>query len=107
MFFLTLLLVAALPAVLFLTVSAQHRHAAGNLYPMSADQPSALSDAVKQQLADAPLTFVANRGQMDEHVAYYVPGGKTTIYFSQEGVTFAQIGIPATTDAGGQSPGNQ
>jgi len=74
---------------------------------MGTGKPAALSDAVRQQLADAPLTFVANRGQMDEQVAYYVPGAKTTIYFSHEGVTFTQIARPATTDAGGQATGTQ
>ena len=35
-----------------------------------------------------PLYFVANRGQMDERVDYYVQGRDRSIYFSPGGLTF-------------------
>jgi hypothetical protein len=64
-------------------------------------------DHIAQQLERAPLTFVENRGLMDERVAYYVPGSQTTFYFTHDGMTIAQTGAakPATatsmTDATG------
>ncbi|MCX6028588.1 MAG: SBBP repeat-containing protein [Chloroflexi bacterium] len=36
-----------------------------------------------------PLYFIANQGQMDDRVAYYVQGSDKTLYFASEGVTFA------------------
>ena len=36
-----------------------------------------------------PLYFIANQGQMDDRVAYYVQGRDKTLYFTPEGVTFA------------------
>ncbi len=36
-----------------------------------------------------PVYFIPNRGQMDERVAYYVQGKDKTVYFTDEGVTFA------------------
>jgi len=36
-----------------------------------------------------PVSFIPNRGQMDERVDYYIPGKDKTIYFGAEGVTFA------------------
>ncbi len=35
-----------------------------------------------------PLYFIANKGQMDGQVAYYVQGADKTLYFTSEGVTF-------------------
>jgi len=35
-----------------------------------------------------PLYFIANKGQMDERVDYYVQGKDKSVYFSPEGVTF-------------------
>ena len=36
-----------------------------------------------------PLYFIANKGQMDKQVAYYVQGNDKTIYFTSEGLTIA------------------
>ncbi len=36
-----------------------------------------------------PLPFVANQGQMDAQVAYYVQGSDKTLYFTPEGLTLA------------------
>lgn len=35
-----------------------------------------------------PLYFIPNKGQMDEHVAYYVQGKDKTLYFTSEGIIF-------------------
>ncbi len=66
--------------------------------PMEAAQtpPSGNSfarETLKQRAMDAylnlPLYFVANRGQMDENVAYYAQGGGHSIYFTAEEVVVA------------------
>ena len=41
-------------------------------------------------LAELPLYFVENRGQTDTRVAYYVQGRGKTLFFTAQGVTFAQ-----------------
>jgi hypothetical protein len=42
-----------------------------------------------------PLTFIANQGQMDDRVAYYVQGSDKTLYFTPEGVTIAMTSPPS------------
>jgi len=41
-----------------------------------------------------PLSFIANQGQMDNRVAYYVQGSYQTLYFATDGVTFALTQSP-------------
>ncbi|MGH7534779.1 MAG: hypothetical protein ACREMG_04270, partial [Gemmatimonadales bacterium] len=50
-----------------------------------------------------PLYFIANRGQLDERVAYYIQGRDTAIYFTAAGITFALTG-PAPQPAGAAPP---
>jgi hypothetical protein len=46
-------------------------------------QPDAATKGrVQAMLAQLPLYFVENRGQVDEHVAYYVQGSDKTLYFT-------------------------
>jgi len=40
-------------------------------------------------LKHQPLAFVENRGQVDSRVAFYATGGRTTLYFTTQGLTFA------------------
>ncbi|OGO29674.1 MAG: hypothetical protein A2Z16_15255 [Chloroflexi bacterium RBG_16_54_18] len=40
-----------------------------------------------------PLFFIANQGQLDNRVAYYVPGSDKTLYFTPGGVTIALADI--------------
>jgi len=47
-----------------------------------------LKPSVNLDFGRIPLYFIANQGQMDERVAYYVQGKDKTIYFTQEGLTF-------------------
>ena len=55
--------------------------------------PSALNQAAAAAhdaaLDHLPLYFVANHGQTDPRVAFYVPGKDNTIYFSPDGLTLA------------------
>lgn len=44
---------------------------------------------VDKDFGKMPLYFIANRGQMDGRVAYYVQGKEKTIYFTSEGLTLA------------------
>src|SRR5712692_8616097 len=47
-----------------------------------ADQAKAFS-----ALEKGPLSFIENRGQVDQRVAYYLQGRDTTIYFTRQGLT--------------------
>src|SRR5262245_7073030 len=65
----------------------------------AANSPSGLSSADKQtraRVADSfgklPLYFVENRGQIDKRVSYYVQGSDKTVYFTDQGLTFALNG---------------
>lgn len=44
---------------------------------------------VAESFDKLPLNFIENRGQMDERVAYYVQGHDKTVYFTDQGLTFA------------------
>jgi len=44
---------------------------------------------VQSDWGQMPLHFVANQGQLDARVAYYVPGSDKTLYFTPTGVTLA------------------
>jgi uncharacterized repeat protein (TIGR01451 family) len=48
----------------------------------------ASSTRLQAALAQMPLSFVENQGQVDNRVAYYVQGRDTTLYFKPHGVTF-------------------
>ena len=61
--------------------------------------PSAAAPPVADPgFGELPLYFVPNRGQTDPHVAFYLLGGGTQIWFARDGVTFA-ISQPAPADA--------
>jgi len=47
---------------------------------------------VAEGFGKMPLYFVENRGQLDSRVAYYIPGKDKTIYFTEQGLTFALNG---------------
>ena len=66
-----------------------------NGLPADAARDSGDEARVEALLGRLPLYFVENRGQEDPRVAYYVPGGDTTVYFASDGVTFA-MATPAS-----------
>jgi hypothetical protein len=49
---------------------------------------SASSMKAEADFGRMPLYFIANRGQMDDRVAYYIQGKDKTLFFTSEGVTF-------------------
>jgi hypothetical protein len=67
---------------------------------LSPAAPHSQATTVQAQMdwGQMPLYFVANQGQMDGRVAYYVQGSDKTLYFTPEGVTFALIS-PASAAA--------
>src|SRR5438067_3547604 len=52
----------------------------------------AMQARLERSYGKLPLTFIANRGQLDRRVAYYVPGRDKSLYFTSHGVTFALAG---------------
>jgi hypothetical protein len=56
----------------------------------AAEQP-----ALAQTFGGLPLLFIRNQGQMDSHVAYYLQGQDTSVYFASDGLTFA-LSAPVT-----------
>jgi hypothetical protein len=55
-------------------------------------------------LAQLPLYFVENEGQLDERVRYYVKGRDKTLYFTSQGLTFVLSGAAGKSWAGEASP---
>ena len=53
---------------------------------------------VKSSLGKLPLYFVANEGQVDDRVDYYVQGSRTNVYFTSEGVTYQLSGAKGKRD---------
>ena len=45
---------------------------------------------------EMPLYFIANQGQVDDRVTYYVQGSDKTLYFTPEGVTFVLTDVTAS-----------
>ena len=60
--------------------------------PAERGQHAASAGAV---LAGLPLYFAENAGQIDPRVSFYVPGSRTSLYFTSRGVTFALQGKAA------------
>src|SRR6185503_19109446 len=60
---------------------------------LNSQAPSRATHArLEQAYGKLPLTFIANHGQLDRRVAYYVPGRDKSLYFTAGGVTFALTG---------------
>ena len=61
---------------------------------LSQDAPSQVSQmpGVDMDFGRMPVYFIANAGQIDERVAYYITGKDKEIYFTQGGVTFVLAG---------------
>ncbi|CAN5324861.1 hypothetical protein BH20ACT24_BH20ACT24_16230 [soil metagenome] len=59
----------------------------------SSSRPSeAVEQEVRGSLAPLPLSFIQNRGRMDEEVSYFVQGSTTSLYFTPGGMTFRLAG---------------
>ena len=78
--------------------------------PLTQPTGSSLGTAslkVQAAFGRMPLYFIANQGQMDGRVAYYVQGKRQSLYFTAEGITLIldDAGQPASEgrgrDAGG------
>ncbi len=50
------------------------------------------SAAARLEYGRLPMIFMANRGQLDPRVLYYVPGKEKSLYFTSEGVTLTLNG---------------
>jgi hypothetical protein len=56
---------------------------------------------------EMPLYFIANEGQADSRVAFYVQGNDKTLYFTSQGVTFALASPASPPEKGGEKNGNE
>ncbi|MGE5397659.1 MAG: SBBP repeat-containing protein, partial [Chitinophagales bacterium] len=52
----------------------------------------------KNMLADMPLFFIENRGQIDRQVLYYTEGGSQGLYFTPSSLTFTLTKSPKPTN---------
>ncbi|HMY76815.1 MAG TPA: SBBP repeat-containing protein, partial [Blastocatellia bacterium] len=89
---LTLILAAGLSPRLSLfngTSRLQNQTQATSLPADSAPADQRTRARVADSFSKLPLNFIENRGQMDERVAYYVQGHDKTVYFTNQGLTFA------------------
>jgi PKD repeat protein len=58
---------------------------------------------VEATLAQFPLYFIENRGQVDPEVRYYIQGSDKTLYFTAQGVTYI-MAAPSTPPADDRPP---
>ena len=58
----------------------------------SAEPTLATRRRVQEAYGKLPLYFVENRGQLDAQVAYSIQGRDTSVYFANQGLTFALTG---------------
>ena len=88
-------LVVVLVLGLWLAVNGQKEsHQMYSMVALSQDAPSQVSQklGIDMDFGRMPVYFIANEGQMDERVAYYITGKDKQIYFTPEGVTFVLAG---------------
>jgi hypothetical protein len=68
-----------------------------------APRTAAATTYVQPAWGRMPLLFIANQGQVDERIAFYVQGHDKTLYFTPEGVTFALTApIPQSSSTRGE-----
>src|SRR5262245_42833504 len=60
-----------------------------NSHSPLAKSASANNERVQSLFGKLPLYFIENQGQLDERVAYYLPGRMASVYFSSQGLTYA------------------
>ncbi|MDQ1352702.1 MAG: hypothetical protein QG657_3008, partial [Acidobacteriota bacterium] len=77
--------------VCFVAVSSSDfRAQKGNvLSPAVNDGRNQANVKIEKDYGKMPLTFIPNKGQMDQQVYYYVQGKDKTVYFTSEGVTYS------------------
>src|SRR5947209_5349830 len=82
----------AVGAASFLTLRARPETHPATLQPVRHTPSQATSAQPASAYGKLPLTFIANHGQLDRRVAFYVPGRDKSLYFTAGGVTFALAG---------------
>jgi PKD repeat protein len=71
--------------------------------PPGAWDPVAAPSPAQAILAQLPLYFVENRGQIDPQVSYYIQGSDKILYFTPHGVTYVMVS-PANYAGRSSSP---
>ncbi len=69
--------------------------------------PEPVSQALRVQpdFGKMPVSFIPNRGQLDNRVAYYIQAKDKTVFFGSEGLTFALMDTDAVGTA--HTPGSE
>ena len=67
-------------------------HVATTSVPWPVAYAADTNDRLQVTLAEFPLYFIENRGQVDREVAYYIRGSDKTLYFTHQGVTYVMVG---------------
>ncbi|HBI16285.1 MAG TPA: hypothetical protein DDY20_12390 [Desulfobulbaceae bacterium] len=80
-----------------------------NIRTMSEQDAKNGVDKPRIDFATMPLSFIANKGQVDEKAKYYAKASRYTLWLTQEGMVFDQAVLPriekaAGTGAGGENP---
>src|SRR5438128_1529252 len=76
----------------YFSLRAQPGSHLGSLQPVRHTPYQAARAHLASSYGKLPLSFIANRGQLDRRVTYYVPGRDKSLYFTASGVTFALAG---------------
>ncbi len=63
---------------------------------------SELGAQTQSDWGQMPLYFVANQGQVDGAVTFYIPGKDKTLYFTPQGLTFALTGTSGAAETSGR-----
>jgi len=84
-------------ACLFTVSTANQKHILRSGTPDAVQPLKPSSAKLQADFGKMPLYFIANKGQMDERVDYYVQGKDKSIYFSPGGVTFVLTSTVAST----------
>jgi len=84
----TLAILTVGSALLFSVSTAGQRTTSAPANPSSAQSLKPSSMKLEADFGRMPLVFVANQGQMDERVSFYVHGKDKSVFFTEGGVTF-------------------
>ena len=94
--------VTLLATVLALSASSAPATRAATSAQPQVSTPVQATAPARADWGQMPLYFIANQGQIDARVAFYVQGRDKTLYFAPEGITFALTEFSADPSSPGR-----